>query len=85
MYVRVFLGKDLYQRLINRSAQERRPLPMQAEVELRRAMGLEAPAGPAPVFEVIDTPAGLEVYEMPADVLKEAGHVKTSGRPTPAR
>jgi hypothetical protein len=37
------VDSEAYARLIDRAATERRPIPWQAEVELRRALGLPFP------------------------------------------
>jgi hypothetical protein len=41
--IKLDIDADTYERLIDRAATERRPVPWQAEVELRRAVGLPFP------------------------------------------
>jgi hypothetical protein len=45
--LKVSIDEETYQRLVERAADERRPIPDQAAVELRRAMGLPFPPPPA--------------------------------------
>ncbi len=70
--VRVNLDSETFIRLIDAACSERRPVPMQAEVMLRRALGLPFPyAHPAqPPGQGVASP-GHEQPE-PAMVLAEA-------------
>jgi hypothetical protein len=45
--IKIDVDADAYTRLIDRAAVEKRPVPWQAEVELRRALGLPFPASGA--------------------------------------
>jgi hypothetical protein len=56
--LKVDVDSEAYERLVDRATTERRPVPWQAEVELRRALGLPFPveaeraaAGAAPTME----------------------------------
>lgn len=55
--VRVDLDTETYQRLMDVALSERRPVPLQAEVVLRRALGLPFPyARPSGRVRVGDAP-----------------------------
>ena len=46
--VKLDLDRETFERLVERAAAERRPIPWQAEVTLRRALGLPFPYGDSP-------------------------------------
>ncbi len=70
--LRVTLDRDTYQRLLETALSERRPVPLQAEVTIRRALGLPFPyAHPAQPAEQGISPSGREPIEL-ATVLAEA-------------
>ena len=54
------LDGETYEGLLARAASERRPVDWQAEVELRRALGLPFPYDPASP-EITDRPAAADV------------------------